>query len=62
MKMKLIKELKKALPKLGLAAAKKFVESLPQVVKKDLPATEAATLRKTLEGSGGKLKLEVVKE
>ena len=58
-KMKLVKQLKKVLPKLGLAAAKKFVESLPQTVQKDLSPEDAGKMRKSLEGAGGKVKLEV---
>jgi large subunit ribosomal protein L7/L12 len=57
-KLKLIKELKKVKPELGLAAAKKFVEGLPQVVKKGLAPAEATALKKRLEGAGGRVKLE----
>jgi len=41
-----------------LLEAKKFVESLPKVVKENLPKEEADKLKKVLEDLGAKVTLE----
>lgn len=38
--------------------AKKFVESVPQTLKENLPKDEAEKLKKTLEGLGATVSLE----
>ncbi|KAF8351226.1 hypothetical protein F5887DRAFT_913084 [Amanita rubescens] len=40
------------------AKAKKFVESLPQILKENMPKEEAEKLKATLEGHGAVVKLE----
>lgn len=43
---------------LHLHQAKKFVESLPQILKENMPKEEAEKLKATLEGHGAVVKLE----
>ncbi|TFK56169.1 ClpS-like protein [Heliocybe sulcata] len=57
-KAKVIKEIKALVPNLTLLEAKKYVESLPQVIKENLPKEEAEKLRKTFEDVGAVAKLE----
>ncbi|KAK3090789.1 hypothetical protein FSP39_014631 [Pinctada imbricata] len=57
-KIALIKELKNIIPDMNLVQAKKFVESVPQVVKDDLAKDEADNLKKKLEELGGKAEVE----
>merc|ERR1711860_338631 len=53
-KIVLIKEMKNLVPGMNLVQAKKFVESLPQIVKADILKDEAETLKKSIEAAGGK--------
>ncbi|KAK2466414.1 hypothetical protein APHAL10511_002056 [Amanita phalloides] len=57
-KAKVIREVKALIPNLTLIEAKKFVESLPQVLKENMPKEEAEKLKATLEGLGAVVKLE----
>jgi len=57
-KPKIIKEVKATVPNLNLIEAKKFVESLPKVVKENLPKDEAEKLKQTFEALGAKVILE----
>lgn len=57
-KAKIIKEIKALVPNLTLIEAKKFVESLPKVLKENLPKEDAEKLKATFEGLGGVVKLE----
>jgi len=57
-KAKVIKEVKALIPNLTLIEAKKFVESLPQVLKENMPKEDAEKLKATLEGLGAVVKLE----
>lgn len=51
-KVALIKEVKNLVPGLNLVQAKKFVESLPQLVKTDIAKEEAEKLKAVLEAVG----------
>lgn len=44
--------------RLILSQAKKFVESLPKVLKENLPKEDAEKLKKTFEGLGAVVKLD----
>ncbi|KXN86292.1 54S ribosomal protein L12, mitochondrial, partial [Leucoagaricus sp. SymC.cos] len=57
-KPKIIKEVKSLVPNLTLIEAKKFVESVPQVLKENLSKEEAEKLQKVFESLGGRVKLE----
>ncbi|KAI0786406.1 ribosomal protein L7/L12 C-terminal domain-containing protein [Abortiporus biennis] len=57
-KPKVIKEVKALVPNLTLIEAKKFVESLPQILKADLNKEDAEKLKKTFEAIGGIVVLE----
>jgi len=57
-KPKVIREVKAMNPTLTLVAAKNFVESLPKVLKENLPKEEAEKLKKTFEALGGVVVLE----
>lgn len=57
-KIGLIKEIKNLIPGTNLVQAKKFVESVPVVVKSDLVKDEAEQLQKALEKVGGKCVIE----
>ncbi|GLB33415.1 putative ribosomal protein [Lyophyllum shimeji] len=57
-KPKIIREVKAFIPNLTLMDAKKFVESLPKVLKENLPKEEAEKLKKTFEGLGAVVKLD----
>ena len=61
-KVKVIKEVKAIMapidPKFNLAAAKRFVESLPGTLKEDVPKEEADKMKEALEAAGGEIKLE----
>ena len=52
-KIKVIKAIKSLLPDLNLVKAKGFVETLPQVVRKDVPKEEAEDTLKILTEAGG---------
>ncbi|VDC03993.1 unnamed protein product [Peniophora sp. CBMAI 1063] len=57
-KPKIIKEVKALVPNLTLMDAKKFVESLPQTLKENLPKEDAEKLKAVFEKLGGVVKLE----
>ncbi|KAJ3548827.1 hypothetical protein NMY22_g1119 [Coprinellus aureogranulatus] len=57
-KPKVIREVKALVPNLTLIDAKKFVESLPKVLKENLSKDDAEKLKKTFEAIGGVIKLE----
>lgn len=57
-KPKIIREVKALVPNLTLIDAKKFVESLPKVLKENLPKEEAEKLKKTFEALGAVVKLD----
>ncbi|KAJ7591422.1 ribosomal protein L7/L12 C-terminal domain-containing protein [Mycena floridula] len=57
-KAKIIREVKALVPGLNLMDAKKFVESLPKMVKENLPKEEAEKLKATFEALGATVKLD----
>ncbi|EIM85536.1 ClpS-like protein, partial [Stereum hirsutum FP-91666 SS1] len=57
-KPKIIKEVKALVPNLTLIDAKKFVESLPKVLKESLPKEDAEKIKKTFTDLGGIVVLE----
>lgn len=57
-KPKVIREVKAMNPTMTLIDAKKFVESLPQVLKENLPKDEAEKMQKTFEALGAVVKLD----
>ncbi|BFZ03413.1 hypothetical protein BsWGS_06452 [Bradybaena similaris] len=57
-KVQLIKEVKNLLEGLNLVQAKKFVESLPQVVKADITKEEAEKLKEALSSTGAEIVIE----
>jgi len=57
-KVKLIKEVKAVMPDMNLVAAKKFIESLPQMVRENIPKEEADALKAQLEAVGAKIVIE----
>ena len=57
-KVKVIKEIKAMIEGMNLVQAKKFVESVPQVVQKDISKEEAAKLKTILEAAGGVVSIE----
>ena len=57
-KVALIKEIKNIVEGMNLVQAKKFVESVPQVLKSGIPKDEAEALKKSLEGLGAVIELE----
>lgn len=56
-KAKIIKEVKSMLG-LSLVDSKKFVESVPKVLKESVPKEEAEKIIETLKGLGGKATME----
>ncbi|KAI8321984.1 ClpS-like protein [Martensiomyces pterosporus] len=57
-KAKVIREIKNLIPDMNLVAAKKFVESVPKVVKDVAPKDEAEKIKKALEALGATVVLE----
>jgi large subunit ribosomal protein L7/L12 len=57
-KPKIIKEVKSLVPNLTLIEAKKFVESLPKVLKENLNKEDAEKLKETFVKLGGVITLE----
>ncbi|OCH93575.1 ClpS-like protein [Obba rivulosa] len=57
-KPKVIREVKAMNPTLTLIEAKKFVESLPQTLKENLPKEDAEKMKKTFEALGAVIVLE----
>lgn len=56
-KPKIIKEIKNMLG-LSLVDSKKFVESVPKIMKESVPKEEAEKIIETLKGLGGKVIME----
>ena len=54
-KIKLIKAIKSIKKELNLVQAKKFVESLPQIIRDDASKDECDEIQKLVEGAGGKI-------
>ncbi|XP_071947897.1 uncharacterized protein [Antedon mediterranea] len=57
-KVKLIKEIKALNPTMNLVQAKKFVESVPQVLKADIAKEEAEEIKKKMAEVGGECEIE----
>ncbi|KAI0260511.1 ribosomal protein L7/L12 C-terminal domain-containing protein [Gloeopeniophorella convolvens] len=57
-KPKIIKEVKALVPNLTLIEAKKFVESVPKVLKEGLPKEDAEKIQKVFEAHGAVVKLD----
>lgn len=57
-KAKMIREIKNAISGMNLVEAKKFVESVPKIVKESAPKEEAEKIKKALEAVGGTVVLE----
>ncbi|KAL4075732.1 ribosomal protein L7/L12 C-terminal domain-containing protein [Scleroderma yunnanense] len=57
-KPKIIREVKALVPNLTLIDAKKFVESVPKVLKENLSKEDAEKLKQTFEGLGAVIVLE----
>ncbi|KAH9027251.1 ribosomal protein L7/L12 C-terminal domain-containing protein [Lactarius pseudohatsudake] len=57
-KPKIIKEVKAIVPNLTLIEAKKFVESLPKVIKEGIPKEDAEKLKKVFEAHGAVVVLD----
>jgi large subunit ribosomal protein L7/L12 len=57
-KIAVIKEVRAAIPGLGLAEAKKLVESAPQPLKQGVNKAEAEEIRKKIETAGAKVEIK----
>ena len=57
-KIGVIKEVRAAVPGLGLAEAKKLVESAPQPLKTGIPKAEAEDIKKKIEAAGAKVEIK----
>ena len=57
-KIGVIKEVRAAVPGLGLAEAKKLVESAPQALKTGIPKAEAEEIKKKIEAAGAKVEVK----
>ncbi|CAE6434534.1 unnamed protein product [Rhizoctonia solani] len=57
-KAKIIREVKAIMPNMNLVEAKKFVESVPKILKENVPKEEAEKLMKTLKDLGATVTLE----
>ncbi|CAE7168718.1 unnamed protein product [Rhizoctonia solani] len=57
-KAKIIREVKAIMPNMNLVEAKKFVESVPKILKENVPKEEAEKLLKTLTDLGATAVLE----
>ncbi|XP_028406732.1 54S ribosomal protein L12, mitochondrial-like isoform X1 [Dendronephthya gigantea] len=57
-KIKLIKEVKNLVDGLNLVQAKKFVESVPQVLKENISKEDADKLKNQIEAAGGTVEIE----
>ncbi|OWZ75557.1 ribosomal protein L7/L12 [Cryptococcus neoformans Tu401-1] len=56
-KAKVIREVKALMPNMNLVEAKKFVESVPQTLKENVPKEDAEKLQKTLQDLGATVSL-----
>jgi len=57
-KVAVIKEIKNLVEGMNLVQAKKFVESVPQVVRSDISKEEAEKLKETLTAAGGTVDID----
>ena len=57
-KIAVIKEVRSVVPGLGLAEAKKLVESAPQPLKEGAKKEEAEEIKKKLEAAGAKVEIK----
>lgn len=57
-KITVIKEVRAAVPGLGLGDAKKLVESAPAVIREAVPKDEAEEIKKKIEAAGAKVNLK----
>jgi len=57
-KVAVIKEIKSTVEGMNLVQAKKFVESVPQVVRSDISKEEAEKLKEALTAAGGTVEVE----
>ncbi|KAL8569543.1 hypothetical protein ACOMHN_002089 [Nucella lapillus] len=57
-KIHVIRAIKALIPNTNLLQAKKFVDSIPQVVKADIPKDEAEKLKEELVAAGGEVDIE----
>jgi large subunit ribosomal protein L7/L12 len=57
-KIAVIKEVRAAVPGLGLAEAKKLVESAPQPLKQGVNKAEAEEIKKKIETAGAKVEIK----
>ena len=57
-KIGVIKEIRSAVPGLGLAEAKALVEGAPKPIKEGVPKQEAEEIKKKVEAAGAKVELK----
>src|SRR5256886_8922907 len=57
-KIGVIKEVRSAVPGLGLAEAKALVESAPKPIKEGVPKQEAEEIKKKVEAAGAKVEIK----
>ncbi len=57
-KIGVIKEVRAAVPGLGLAEAKALVEGAPKTIKEGVPKEEAEEIKKKIEAAGGKVEIK----
>jgi large subunit ribosomal protein L7/L12 len=57
-KIAVIKEVRAAVPGLGLAEAKALVESAPKPIKEGVPKAEAEEIKKKIEAAGGTVEIK----
>ncbi|ESP03903.1 hypothetical protein LOTGIDRAFT_156500 [Lottia gigantea] len=57
-KIQLIKAIKALLPDMNLVQAKKYVESLPQIVQDEISKEDSEKLKSELESAGGTVEVE----
>jgi large subunit ribosomal protein L7/L12 len=57
-KIGVIKEIRSAVPGLGLAEAKALVEGAPKTIKEGVPKAEAEEIKKKVEAAGAKVEIK----
>src|SRR6059058_1462338 len=57
-KIGVIKEVRSAVPGLGLAEAKALVEGAPKTIKEGVPKAEAEEIKKKIEAAGAKVEIK----
>ena len=57
-KIGVIKEIRAAVPGLGLAEAKALVEGAPKPIKEGIPKAEAEEIKKKIEAAGAKVEIK----